>query len=163
MGTNFYVKRKPSEKDKQHILSLLSEDKYQEIQDFLTNDLNKEYHIGKRSGGWQFLFSPKYARNHSTGEKIPWMEPYPWEENLQSIKDYIGREDMDIYDEYGEHFTPQQFWEEEVGQALYNDPEKYINGPQYDKKHPEHKHWSVKYPEYTNDEGIRFASTYEFS
>lgn len=143
MGTSFYAKQ------------IISESEYKEIEDAIAQRQLKcakalielynearEYHIGKRSSGWQFIF-----------------EPEPWEPNLQSIKDFLNRPDIEIYDEYGKKFTVDQFWNEEVGESLYNNPEKYINGVQYDQKEQNRYPMTMTPYEFTSEDGIRFYKT----
>ena len=53
----------------------------------------------------------------------------------------------------GGEFTPEQFWNEEVKESLYNDPDKYINCEQYYKD----KLRDFDIREFTSSDGLRFS------
>lgn len=159
MGTNFYAHIKPSKEQHEEMVKLLNQKQYEQLKEMI-NDVMVKYHIGKRSYGWQFLFSPHKSKN-------AWEQEMPWENTLQSIKDFLAREDVEICDEYGTQFTPEQFWDEEIGDSLYNDPEKYINVKQYYESGTdglEHAWWvKPEDHEFITKEGLRFSTTPEFS
>lgn len=168
MGTNFYKVLKPkyTKKQKAEITKKINEqtkklkdyfndnnyiDKY-DIEDYY--EMLKEFcpvrvHLGKRSGGWQFLW------NHNN-------EKY-YKKTLQSIREFLDTDNGFIIDEYGERFTTDQFLNEEIGEAMYNDPERFINGIQHDLRKEATYSWAKcsKY-EYTTDEGLRFSTSTEF-
>lgn len=169
MGTNFYKVLKPkyTKKQKAQIIKKINE-QTKKLKDYF-NDNNyidkydiKEYHemlkelqpvivhLGKRSWGWQFLW------NHNN-------EKY-YEKTLQSIKEFLDEDNGFIIDEYGERFTTDQFLNEEIGEAMYNDPERFINGYQYDAKKESSYLWAscAKY-EFTTEEGLRFSVSTEFA
>ena len=146
MGTNFYAQQMPTPEETEKIKQLVSEGNYLELKEYL-EDVTKNYHIGKRSGGWQFIFA------------IQDDGPMPWGDTLEDIKKYLSRDDVKIMDEYGESFTPEQFWNEEVGDSLYNDPEKFIDLDQYYAKHPDLYH-RANNNEYTSKEGLRFCTVW---
>ena len=62
MGTNFYAQRLPTKQEHDYLLKLFKEKQYdlfhEKFQEYFI-----EYHIGKRSCGWQFLFSPHKSKN----------------------------------------------------------------------------------------------------
>ena len=128
MGTNFYARHIPTEQEYEAMQQKIVERNLDELQKLL-DEAKTQYHIGKRSGGWQFLFAPHIKLRVGFGNSGQVVSP--WENTLESIKEYLNRPDVEIVNEYGEVFTPEQFWNEEVGDALYNDPERYINGNQY--------------------------------
>ena len=144
MGTNFYAQHIPSKEEKQKLQEFMDNDDFTGLQDYLI-EVNKRYHIGKRSGGWQFLFAIQDCDG-----------PMPWTDSIDSISEYLSRQDVKIVDEYGEEFTFEQFWNDEVGEALYNDPEKYINTEQYYAKYP-NLYYRFDNNEYTSQEGLRFC------
>ena len=165
MGTNFYARHIPTELEYAKMQEALTNRELNRLRELLDAS-QKEYHIGKRSGGWQFLFAPHmYMRDDwRKGEIVS-----PWENTLESIKEYLSRPDVEIYNEYGDKFTPEQFWNEEIGHCLYNDPEHYINGAQYDKREEEEDTWDswnkgplVETFEFTTEEGLRFAKDADF-
>lgn len=160
MGTNFYAKHIPTEEEYNKMQEALTNRQLDKLEE-LIHDAKKEYHIGKRSGGWQFLFAPHVKLRsgfHNSGEVVS-----PWENTLESIKEYLSRPDVEIYDEYGNKFTPEQFWNEEIGECLYNDPENCINGEQYYKKYPNQRSGLfMEDTEFTTDEGLRFSTDEDF-
>ena len=161
MGTNFYARHIPTEQEYEAMQQKIVERNLDELQKLL-NEVRTEYHIGKRSGGWQFLFAPHIKLRvgfWNSGQVVS-----PWENTLESIKEYLSRPDVQICDEYGRTFTPEEFWNEEVGDALYNDPENYINGDQYYQKHPEERRYMyLSDTEFTTDEGLRFSTDEDFA
>lgn len=98
MGTNFYLVKPLSIKEKQEIIDDIVNDKYNSVRD----KLPEEIHIGKRSGGWKFLWN---------ANRFKYFEP-----NKESILEFLRS--GNIYDEYGEFFTYDQFMEEEIGYYL---------------------------------------------
>ena len=161
MGTNFYARHIPTEAEYEEMQKKLVERNLDDLRELLDN-VQKEYHIGKRSGGWQFLFSPhQYMRDgYQHGEIVS-----PWENTLASLKEYLSRPDVEIYNEYGDKFTPEQFWNEEIGDCLYNDPERYINGEQYDtieRSNGTPGYYPCESFEFTTEEGLRFAKDADF-
>lgn len=98
MGTNFFLVKPLSIEEKQEIIDDIVKDKYDSVRDRLP----KEIHIGKRSGGWKFLWN---------ANQFKYFEP-----NKESILEFLRS--GNIYDEYGEFFTYDQFIEEEIGYYL---------------------------------------------
>ena len=160
MGTNFYARHIVTEAEYEEMQKALTEHQLEKLEE-LINDAKRQYHIGKRSGGWQFLFCPHVKERsgfYNSGEIVS-----PWENTLASLKEYLSRPDVEIYDEYGRKFTPDEFWGEEVGESLYNDPEHYINGEQYYQKYPEEKRYTfLSDTEFTTEEGLRFSTDEDF-
>jgi hypothetical protein len=169
MGTNFYKVLKPkyNKKQKAEITKKINEqtkklkeyfndnnyiERY-DIEDYfeMLNELRPvKVHLGKRSGGWQFLW------NHNN-------EQY-YKKTLQSIREFLDEDNGFIVDEYGERFTTEQFLNEEIGEAMYNDPDRFINGPQYDEQGKNIYAWAkCSNYEFTTNEGLRFATSTEFS
>lgn len=168
MGTNFYKVLKPkyTKKQKTEITKKINEqtkklkeyfndnnyiERY-DIEDYfeMLNELRPvKVHLGKRSGGWQFLW------NHNN-------EKY-YKKTLQSIKEFLDEDNGFIVDEYGERFTTEQLLNEEIGESMYNDPDRFINGYQFDEKEKFVYSWAKcsKY-EFTTTEGLRFSISTEF-
>lgn len=104
--------------------------------------LDLEIHLGKRSCGWQFHWQ---------------CQPDYYAENLESIKQFLSKDNIEIYDEYGEHFTLGQFINEEIGDAMYCD-ENHVNGNTYYDKYPnEKRYYNVDEFEHTSKDGLRFS------
>ena len=162
MGTNFYAKHILTEAEYEEIQKALTDGQLDKLEELIYESKKKDYHIGKRSGGWQFIFAPHIKLRD--GFKNSGQVVSPWENTLASLKEYLSRPDVEIYDEYGEKFTSDEFWNNEVGKSLYNDPEHYINGEQYYKKYPnEHSGMFLTNTEFTTEEGLRFSTDEDFS
>lgn len=161
MGTNFYCRKIPTASEMTEMQKTLAERQYDKLQELISNSA-KEYHIGKRSGGWQFLFAPHIKRRSGFSDSGQIVSP--WEETISSIKKYLSRDDIEIYNEYGEKFSFYDFWNEEIGYCLFNDPEKYINSEQYYKKYPsQNSHIFLEPMEFTTEEGLRFSTDQDFA
>lgn len=160
MGTNFYCKQIPTEEQYKEMQEALTNRQLEKLRK-LIDHAQKEYHIGKRSGGWQFLFAPHIKLRSgfpNSGDIVS-----PWENTLESIKEFLARPDVEIYDEYGDRFTPEGFWKE-INYCLYNDPNTCINGEQYYKNYPNHHNPIFsEATEFTTDEGLRFSTDEDFS
>lgn len=142
MRTNFYARIIPKEEDikrVQRIIGCYLSGHTLTINDNILKDAVKEIHLGKRSYGWQFLWqdNPKY-----------------YDDNLESIKKFLSREDVIIFNEYDERFTFDEFFDNEIGQCLYNNPERYVNIRQYQEKHNEPFN---DFGEWTTADGLRFV------
>lgn len=142
MGTNFYARIILKEEDIKRVHRIIDDyltGNTLEIDDDILKDAVQKIHLGKRSSGWQFLWqaNPKYYQN-----------------NLESIKEFLSRDDVIIYNEYEERFTLKKFLDKEIGYCLYNDPEYFINGRQYAEKHNES---FDDFGEWTTEDGLRFV------
>ena len=156
MGTNYYCKKidkKSRDELKVKIVDLFKEvidsiDKpYHSYIDILKNfiyenrESNNEIHLGKRSYGWQFLW------DYHNG--------IYYEPTLESIKKFLSQEDLVIYNEYGEIFTPDQLFNDELSCCLYKD-EHHSDGSDDDSITRWHDYY------FTND-GLRFSKFEDFS
>lgn len=111
MGTNFYCKTKFTTKQRDKVINSLESI----IRNLKNNNFNEDnlivniinatevisksiIHLGKRSAGWQFLW------DYHDGK---YFKP-----TLESIKDFL--KDKDIFNEYDEHFTLEQFINNEL-------------------------------------------------
>ena len=118
MGTNFYCKTKFTTKQRDKVINSLESI----IKNLKNNNFNEDnlkvdivnatevisksiIYLGKRSAGWQFLW------DYHDGK---YFKP-----TLESIKDFL--KDKDIFNEYDEHFTLEQFINDELKQSLYKD------------------------------------------
>ena len=96
MGTNFYLKRKLKQYQKEEIKEAIDSDNYDKAEEMLQK--TKEIHIGKRSGGWKFLWD---------AHEFKYFEP-----NKDSLNEFL--KSGQIVDEYNKEFTFDQFWNEEL-------------------------------------------------
>lgn len=94
MGTNFYLRKKLSQEQRKEIDKAFDEEDFNKVRELLPKDI----HIGKRSGGWKFLWDAHYFK-YFEPTKDALMK---W---LQSGK---------ILDEYGDEFTFDEFINEEI-------------------------------------------------
>jgi len=132
MGTNFYLKHIPTAQEYEAMQESLQAKELEKLQEQIQEAMRK-YHIGKRSFGWAFLFqakSPGYNYDENDVSKAP------WEANIESLKSFVNdTEHYQIVNEYGETFTPEQFWDEEVGEAL-TVHDKYLSHAEWNVLHP---------------------------
>lgn len=167
MGTNFYFIPKISDEDVQDILTnakKLAESKnYLDLKELKSKVYKTvtEIHLGKRSGGWQFLW------NHND---LKYYNP-----DLKSIKEFLEENEGIIYDEYGDFYTVEQFFNEEIKNCLYKDS-NHVDSKTYRKEHPNEPYHNPTSKElhyknniYNSNYGeflinkLRFADTTEFS
>lgn len=148
MSTNFYAVHVPTELEYAKMQEALTNRQLGRLQKLL-DEAKHEYHIGKRSCGWQFKFVPHI--NKRTGEVIS-----PWEDTLASIKEYLSRDDVRIVDEYRVEHTYESFFEE-IKDILYHG-EHAINGYDHVDNVNSRVWYNVSDVEYTTEEGLRFAT-----
>ena len=95
MGTNFYARIIPSKDRKERLKKLIDENYFDDIQPEVADmygssdewsENHGEIHLGKRSGGWKFLFNPNYERY------------YPL--TKEGLMNFLKRDDVIIYTEY---------------------------------------------------------------
>ena len=146
MGTNFYARCIPTQEEvaalHKHIDEVAAG--VYSISSMIEGiEVVDDIHLGKRSAGWQFNWES---------------HPEYYSDNLESIKEFLSRDDIVIVDEYNTKFSLDEFLNEEIGYCLYNDPERYINGSQYYEKYEKgcQPVWSIK--EWTSEDGLRFSS-----
>lgn len=178
MGTNYYYIRKIEDSDRVELNERIDEVKrilnetgnardlklhLSAMLDHIEYDMkDTTIHIGKRSSGWQFLF------NHNDFEY--------YEPTLESIKAFLNSPGGKIIDEYGEEYTADEFWNNEVGERLYYKKGVHINCKEYYSKPENLRHYYPstrtvrcgevtfvsEYHEYTIN-GLRFSDSKEFS
>lgn len=127
MGTNFYMKRIPTEDDIQKINELTTQRLFNELQNYVT-EINEEIHIGKRSGGWKFLF------NHQDGK---YFDPH----HQESLKAWLDDPHYKIVDEYGEEYTFEEFWQ--MTREWDANPRNNWDSTAYAKYEREQNHWCI--------------------
>lgn len=139
MGTNFYARIIPTEKRKEQIKKAIDNNLYDDI-DKLINDtygsphynyesnsyIGGNIHLGKQSKGWKFLWNPNWYKlidghfettkhdNGTTSSHFIIDESYNvfkyYNLTKNGIKEFINRDDIEIYDEYGEKKDKDIFW-----------------------------------------------------
>lgn len=143
MGTNFYAHRIPNEHERAEIHKKIDEYLNGDCMlDDVLNELSpseKGLHLGKMSCGWQFLWC---------------LNPDYYDDNLKSIKTFLSLPDIIIYNEYGEKFTVDEFFDH-IGPCLYLDDE-HINAFCYERSNP--TAFSRRDKEWTSEDGLRFTT-----
>ena len=133
MGTNYYCHIIPSKKRKKELTDAIKADNFDLINK-LTREMygpiekdwdsgeitGGEVHLGKASYGWKFLWNPNvFVIRHGHSEDKHgmrrWVEEpstgkYLYPLTKKGLKAFIDREDILIYDEYGELQDKEEFW-----------------------------------------------------
>ena len=150
MGTNYYWRPLITEQQREEIINKTKSVKtLQELKDFIDGytpinnlpyDLNAcEIHIGKSSGGWQFLFNLTIQRCTSL--------------NREDMTDWLNS--GIIYNEYGDIISVNDFWR--IVDSKKND----WDYSEYYKTHPEESWLNRGKDQHIN--GLRFTTEeYEF-
>lgn len=149
MGTNYLAHIIPSKKRKKELIDAIKADDFSLVSK-LTNEMYGSVqmnwdiddfsggvvHLGKRSGGWKFLWNPNVAivrhghsewTEHPDGSKSSrWItEPstlnYLYPLTKKGIKAFIDREDVVIYDEYDEKQDKEDFWNMAINWTTWTD------------------------------------------
>ena len=138
MGTNFFARILPSRERKKQIKNAIDKNDFREIQHLINITYSSpeydfeegkycggEIHLGKRSGGWKFLWNPnlyQLTKGHTEEHKNPdgsisvnWVnDGYDvfkyYNLTKKSIKKFIDKKNVEIYDEYGEKQDKEEFW-----------------------------------------------------
>lgn len=154
MGTNFYARIIPKEEDKQKLIDAINNNQYDVIEN-LTSELygrrddysgvGNEIHLGKRSGGWKFLWNPNVIKIWDS-EACDYAYNYVYPLTKEGITNFVMREDVIITDEYGEQQNPKEFLEMAFS---WGEPDGYT-GKTYEESHKEEScyknyYWSKKY------------------
>lgn len=210
MGTNYYGRIIPTKERKEHIKELIDINDFDGIKSLVNKTYSSpqydydeesfvggEVHLGKRSGGWKFLWNPnwyKVIKGHSEVEEISeFSKRYHWVEDgfdvskyydltKESLKKFIDRDDVEIYDEYGEKQDKEEFWDMALSWG-YDKENIGWDGETYEEwereQNPNHrtydyetdyskflKECGFKLNKYNTDfysDGLRFATCTEFS
>ena len=133
MGTNYYAHIIPVEEKKEELHAAIKNDDFYLIRDLVDEMYSRaeynwaskkisggEVHLGKRSGGWKFLWNPNVYMirgGHFEGsgnDKHYVPDPttlfYLYPLTKQGLHDFIFRKDVLIYNEYGELQDKEEFW-----------------------------------------------------
>ena len=181
MGTNFYARIIPKEEDKQKLIDAINNNQYDVIENLASelygrrNDysgIGNEIHLGKRSGGWKFLWNPNVIKVWDS-EACDYAYNYVYPLTKEGITNFVMREDVIITDEYGEQQDPKEFLEmafnwciEGLDGKEYQTNPKYNAGTYYPDTEREKLWKELGYkPEYYNfySDGLRFSTSINFS
>lgn len=140
MGTNYYGRIIPTADEKQKLIDAINDDNPTLVKK-LTHKLygsRDEYigegniiHLGKRSGGWKFLWNPNVieAWDNETHEYKP---KYIYPLTKKGITDFCMREDVVIYDDYGRKLDSKEFLDMAFNWCLDGlDSKEYHTNPKY--------------------------------
>ena len=197
MGCNYYAHIIPSKERKKEfhdaieandfsLISRLKTKMYSFIQLDEDNEIiGGKVHLGKLSHGWKFLWNPNvfvirqgHLEDTSSGRRYvpdPSIPKYLYPLTKQGLHDFIFREDVLIYDEYGELQDKEEFWKD----ALERGQPDGWDAAGYEKTHKGHiypvtgeltdllRQEGYKFTSYSNSDfysdGLRFAGFTEFS
>ena len=210
MGTNYYARILPSKKRKDEIKKAIDDNDFNKVNqlidktygipiyDFIEGNFSAGVvHLGKRSAGWKFLWNPnwyKMAKGHTeekvndNGSKtIHWVDDgYDvfkfYDLTKESIKAFIDREDVEIYNEYDEKQDKEEFYEMAMNWGYDKDNEGW-DGDSYEEFEKKQKsrdtpmdyktdycdfltELGFKLNKYNTDfysDGMRFSTCTEFS
>lgn len=149
MGTNFYARIIPTKERKKELHDAIDENNISRVQTLVHEMYDSIYmdygndeikggciHLGKRSGGWKFLWNPnifqvrnghtEYTDNGDGSRTGHWIkEPdtakYVYPLTKEGIKAFIDQEDVEIYDEYGELQDKEEFWNMALNWTTWKD------------------------------------------
>ena len=198
MGTNYYARILPTKERRKelhdaieandyHLVKKLSDELYGRIElDYDTHEIvGGEVHLGKLSHGWKFLWNPNvfvirqgHLEDTSSGRRYvpdPSIPKYLYPLTKQGLHDFIFREDVLVYDEYGEEQDKEVFWKDALE---WGQPDGW-DSASYEKEYKEHiypvsgeltdllKQEGYKFTSYSNSDfysdGLRFAGYTDFS
>lgn len=126
MGTNYYARIIPREEDKQKLKEAIDNNDYYTVESMVAemySSLNEhthkggEIHLGKSSCGWKFLWNSnvhEYCDGYFDEDNhfIPVYKQWkPYELTKEGITEFVIRENVLIFDEYGELQNKEEFLE----------------------------------------------------
>lgn len=173
MGTNYYAHIIPTKERKQELHDAIEANDFRQVKTLvgeMYGSIEKSYnesneliggnvHLGKLSYGWKFLWNPNVyvQRNgHMEGRKYvpdPDTGIYIYPLTKKGIKGFIDRNDVLIYDEYGELQDKEEFWQMAINHDGWD-------AAGYEKEYPTNSRWRCD-SELINlleREGYRFSS-----
>jgi hypothetical protein len=150
MGTNIYARINPPKAEREKFVlkvkaivdsdDLFALSKLEDLLQEFAWDYPK-VHLGKRSGGWQFLWAPN---------------PKWYDNTKASINEFLHRDDVVLFNEYGEYLTPEQVWEE------YANTEGFTHESYLQQYPEERRHYTGMSIETITEEGLRIARDADF-
>lgn len=151
---------------------------YGRLESYISDNIEYHYgkvHLGKASVGWKFLWNPNvYKRviGHIEREDVSdgiqnvhyvvddeYHADYPvYELTKESIKAFIDRDDIEIYDEYGQKIDKDEFWE----LALKHGAENGFDSDTYDLRHDGHNqrgYYDTDYSRFLEKNGYKLSKS----
>lgn len=141
MGTNFYARIIPTKRRKEELIEAINANDFYKIKSNVSDTYNRieyygelhggEVHLGKRSGGWKFLWNPNiyiHRNGHmENGRYIP--EPntafYLYPLNRKGIYDFIMQDNIEIWDEYDKKQDKEEFYKMAIEWTSWNNQEAW--------------------------------------
>ena len=123
MSTTYYIRKKLSKEEKKEIKKYIDKDLYEDAERMMQESCEKR-EIGHRAGGWKFSWYP--------------FNIYLKDLTRKGIEDLIYREDIIVYNEYGEVEDKKKFLD-----MAFN---WYVDGwdsNAYQDEHPNETRWSM--------------------
>lgn len=206
MSTNYYARIIPSKERKEELKKIIDEDDFKSIETLTSELYSRPYfdydkqtfvggtvHLGLRAGGWKFLWNPNWYKKakghteevfhdgsffHSRYVSDGYDVFKYYDLNKKSIKAFIDREDVVIYNEYNEKQDKDDFFSMALNWGIKDgyDHETHMNKCKNNFYYPSHlyetdyvkflKEQGFKINEGNADfysDGLRFATTTDFS
>lgn len=198
MGTNYYARILPTKERKDELKKAIDNDEFTRVKSLVQELYGKpfedyfdpkiiggEVHLGKVSAGWKFLWNPnlyEFRTGHLEdieGGGKKWVSDgfevlKIYDLTKESIKAFIDREDVVIYDEYGDKEDKEEFWNMALNWCLdgfdgesYSEKyclhDKYIHFSDYCRFLKECGYELNKYNMDFYSDGLRFSTTTDFS
>ena len=196
MGTNYYARIIPSVESKTKLQQAIESNDSKTVIDLVNkmysrlhlNDnelVGGEVHLGKRSGGWKFLWNPnvyvtrEIYKDNDTGEYRlgKYVGKFLYELTRKGIKEFINRDDVVIYNEYNEILDKDKFFDMAINWCYHGwDSKKYY------EEHPDDydgyvcrndltkfldqefiDYISTTHSDFYNDNDFRFSTSTDFS
>ena len=186
MGTNYYAHILPSTEQKQELFEAVNNNDFSLISELVNEMYGKldfSYdnttliggivHLGKRSCGWKFLWDPNlFMVGHGHYEDVHGQRRYVADPDTvesvypltkEGIKGFIDRDDVLVYDEYGELQDKEEFWKMALTWG-YKEEDKGWDAGSYEKEMKQHNprfntyHVSGSLVEYLMSQGYKFTS-----
>ena len=174
MGTNYYARMLPKKEDKDLLKEAIDKNYFDKVIK-LTNQMYgmKQspgekcgvIHLGKRSGGWKFLWNTNWLKKY-VGNKNEYEVEKFYDLNKKSIFNFLSQPNIIIVDEYFDETQPisndvdsNHIWsaKEFMDMAVnWGAPKKDENGKiiegwdakSYHKEYPEYPEWWHSYEKY---------------
>ena len=185
MSTNYFAYIIPSKQrkmDLHHAIDLNDFDLINKLVDEMYGDITQDYnqnitggvvHLGKRAGGWKFLWDPnvfviRHGHVEDKNGQREWVEEpstgkYLYPLTKQGLHDFIFREDVLIYDEYHELQDKEEFWQMALSWGYDKDNEGW-DAASYEAYEREQNNYYREYPitgeltDFLKSEGYEFTS-----
>lgn len=193
MGTNYYARLKPNAELKEKLIEAIKNDKYDLVTSLSqqlygsrgTYDDGNIIHLGKRSGGWKFLWNTNARTTVKLDEngnwdyisKIPvFLYPLTKEGIIKFLKDNNAVIVSEYYSDDGDNDPDDIMTVDEFIEMATNWCTDGLDSEKYQKEYNEKEYFSSSLAEFANvlgfdsptshdfySDGLRFSTSTEFS